>query len=618
MPDGRAHAPGDIVAGYRIEALAGRGGMGEVYRAIDERLQRPVALKLLSPELAEDARLRERLVRESRLAASLDHPNVVPVYEAGEADGRLFIAMRFVDGTDLRALLHSRGALDPARAIALASQVAGALDAAHARGLVHRDVKPSNVLIDQADGREHAYLADFGLTQSAAERGPADGQLMGTLEYVAPEQIRGDAVDGRADVYALGCMLFETLTGTLPFAGMSDVALIYAHLEVPPPRASDRAPELPEAVDAVLARAMAKDPAERQDTCGALVTELESALGLRPTGRDLLRRRLPAIGIAAALAAIVVAVAVILLTQGAEPAAAAPAGSVVRIDPATNAVTGRFPVGADPGAIAAAAGRVWVVLPVSAQVLQVNPTSGEVRHVTATGAPRDVAAVGRTIYVLSDGAGFDQGALTPYDAETAQRRSGIPAQNCSIAASREFGIAAAACPLVQRIQDRASGLSTLWQTPIPPPLPPTTETLRICLCDMSLVGTTLWVSGDPVDRHIWRLDADGRVGATIAVPVGPDRIAADADAAWVVGPLEDRLVRIDARTNRVTDVLPTGRGAQGVAVGAGSVWVTHAIDGTVARRDPATGRVLATISTGGRPGEVTVADGAVWVSVDDA
>ena len=600
----RSHAPGDTVAGYVVEGLAGRGGMGEVYRARDPRLDRPVALKLLSPALAEDARLRERLVRESRLAASLDHPNVVPVYEAGEADGRLFIAMRFVEGTDLRALLREQGALDPARAMAPAAQVAGALDAAHARGLVHRDVKPSNVLIDQADGREHAYLADFGLTQSAAERGPAEGQLMGTLEYVAPEQIRGDEVDGRADVYALGCLLFETLTGTLPFAGMSDVALIYAHLEMPPPRATERRPELPEAVDAVLARAMAKDPDDRQERCGTLVSELEDALGLRPTGRDLLRRRLPGIGIAAALAAIVVAVAVILLTQGAAPAAAAPTGSVVRIDPKTNAVAGRFPVGADPGAIAAASGRVWVVLPVSAQVIQVNPASGEVRPVTATGAPRDVAALGQTVYVLSDGAGFEQGALTPYDAQTAQRRSGIPAQNCSIAASREFGIAAAACPFVQRIQDRASRLTALWQTPIPAPLPPTTETLRICLCDMSLSGTTLWVSGDPVDRHVWRLDADGRLVSTIAVPVG--------------GPLEDRLVRIDATTDRVTDVLATGRGAQGVAVGAGSVWVTHAIDGTVARRDPATGRVLATVRTGGRPGEITVGDGAVWVSVDDA
>ena len=185
------------------------------------------------------------MLRESRLAASLDHPNVVPIYEAGEADGRLFIAMRYVDGTDLKALLRREGALAPARAVAIAAQVADALDAAHTKGLVHRDVKPSNVLLDQQGGREHAYLADFGLTQSAGDGGPADGQLMGTVDYVAPEQIRGDQVDGRADLYGLGCLLFESLTGTLPFTGASDVAVVYAHLEEEPPRASERGRAFP-------------------------------------------------------------------------------------------------------------------------------------------------------------------------------------------------------------------------------------------------------------------------------------------------------------------------------------------------------------------------------------
>ena len=231
MAVGRGIAAGDLVAGYQVGALAGRGGMGEVYRALDLRLERPVALKLLSERLSEDEGFRDRLLRESRLAASLDHPNVVPIYEAGEADGRLFIAMRYVDGTDLKALLRREGALAPERAVAIAAQIADALDAAHGKGLVHRDVKPSNILVDQQGGREHAYLADFGLTQSVSDAGPTDGQLMGTVDYVAPEQIRGDQVDGRADVYALGCLLFETLTGTLPFSGASDVAVVYAHLE---------------------------------------------------------------------------------------------------------------------------------------------------------------------------------------------------------------------------------------------------------------------------------------------------------------------------------------------------------------------------------------------------
>ena len=176
MAVGRRVAAGDVVAGYEVGALAGRGGMGEVYRAHDPRLERPVALKLLSERLSDDDGFRERMLQESRLAASLDHPNVVPIYEAGEAEGRLFIAMRYVDGTDLKALLRREGALTPERAVAIAAQVADALDAAHAKGLVHRDVKPSNVLLDQQGGREHAYLADFGLTQSIAEAGPADGQ----------------------------------------------------------------------------------------------------------------------------------------------------------------------------------------------------------------------------------------------------------------------------------------------------------------------------------------------------------------------------------------------------------------------------------------------------------
>src|SRR5262245_9141790 len=214
--------------------------MGEVFLVRDVRLGRPVALKVLAARVAEDDRFRERLLRESRLAASLDHPNVIPIYEAGEAEGRLFIAMRYVAGGDLKALLRREGALDPARAVAIFEQIADALDAAHRHGLVHRDVKPSNVLLDRDEGREHCYLADFGLTQSASERGPADGQLMGTVDYVSPEQIRGDPIDGRADQYSLACLMFKCLTGTLPHRHRSEVATLFAHLEGAPARATER------------------------------------------------------------------------------------------------------------------------------------------------------------------------------------------------------------------------------------------------------------------------------------------------------------------------------------------------------------------------------------------
>src|SRR5712671_6801333 len=205
-------ASGSELAGYRIESLLGRGGMGVVYRARDLALDRNVALKLLAPELAQDMRFRERFLRESRLAASLDHPAIVPIYDAGEVAGRLYIAMRLVEGTDLKRLLAEQGALEPAAALALLEQVADALDAAHERGLVHRDVKPSNVLVDS---RGHCYLADFGLSRRLADLpspgGP--GRSLGTVDYVAPEQIRGEQLDGRADLYSLGCLLYECLSG---------------------------------------------------------------------------------------------------------------------------------------------------------------------------------------------------------------------------------------------------------------------------------------------------------------------------------------------------------------------------------------------------------------------
>jgi serine/threonine protein kinase len=210
---------GEELGAYRIEMLVARGGMGEVYRALDLRLGRPVALKLLAPEIADDERFRERFLRESRLAASLDHPNVLPIYEAGEFAGRLFIAMRFVEGTDLRHLLRQSAPLDPERALALIAPVAGTLDAAHARGLVHRDVKPANVLISRArdsDPDEHIYLSDFGLTTRSTD-GVDIGLFTGTADYAAPELVTGGRIDALTDVYALGCMLFEALTGSPPY-----------------------------------------------------------------------------------------------------------------------------------------------------------------------------------------------------------------------------------------------------------------------------------------------------------------------------------------------------------------------------------------------------------------
>ncbi len=273
-------APGRQIAGYRVEAVAGRGGMGVVYRATQLALDRTVALKIVAPELAGDEDFRERFKRESRIAASIEHPNVIPVHEAGEADGVLFISMRYVEGTDLRELLALRGPLEPERTVRIVGQVAEALDAAHARGLVHRDVKPANVLIGDRGGMEHVYLTDFGLSkQSSSQSGlTKTGQWVGTLDYIAPEQIEGRPVDARTDVYALGCVLYQALTGEVPFVRDSEVSKLWAHISEPPPAPSHRRPGVPPALDAVVVRAMAKDPAQRHRTAGELAAEARVAL----------------------------------------------------------------------------------------------------------------------------------------------------------------------------------------------------------------------------------------------------------------------------------------------------------------------------------------------------
>ena len=266
---------GTELAGYRIESLLGHGGMSVVYLAEDLRLKRRVALKLLAAGLAGDESFRDRFLRESELAASIDHPNIVPIYEAGTAGEVLFIAMRYVEGPDLKERQqHSR--LDPGETIGILAQVASALDAAHSHGLVHRDVKPSNVLLDtgaRPDGSDHVYLADFGITKRVAEEGGLEDerQLLGTIDYVAPEQIAGEEVDGRADVYSLGCVLYECLVGQPPFRGDSDLAVVFAHLEAAPPAPSDGRPELPSSLDTVISRALAKEPEQRYSTCRELV-----------------------------------------------------------------------------------------------------------------------------------------------------------------------------------------------------------------------------------------------------------------------------------------------------------------------------------------------------------
>jgi predicted ATPase/class 3 adenylate cyclase len=278
-------AAGSRVAGYLLEEQVGAGGMAMVFRARDERLGRLVALKVLASVLAADAEFRQRFLRESRAAAAVDDPHIIPVYEAGEAGGVLFIAMRYVPGGDVRTLVRREGPLSAGRAAAIISAVASALDSAHAAGLVHRDVKPANMLMDARTGRpDHVYLSDFGLSKPAlAATGLTRAeQFLGTLDYVAPEQLGGQPVDGRADQYALACAAFELLAGSPPFHREDAMAVMYAHISQPPPLLTSQRPDLPAGADRVLAQALAKSPADRYATCFEFADALRGSLGLPP------------------------------------------------------------------------------------------------------------------------------------------------------------------------------------------------------------------------------------------------------------------------------------------------------------------------------------------------
>ncbi len=273
---------GSEVAGYRLDEQIGRGGMAVVYRAQDPRLERRVALKILAPELARDEGFRQRFIRESRAAAAVDHPHIIPVFGAGESGGVLFIAMRYVEGGDVRTLIDRVGPLPVARAVRIIAQVGSALDAAHAHGLIHRDIKPGNMLLDASDGADHVYLSDFGLSKQALSSThlTATGQFLGTLDYVAPEQIEGRPMDGRVDLYALGCAAFEMLSGSPPFQREQRLAVLWAQMSEPPPALTARRPDLPPAVDAVLAKALAKSPEDRYPRCVDFVAALRIACGL--------------------------------------------------------------------------------------------------------------------------------------------------------------------------------------------------------------------------------------------------------------------------------------------------------------------------------------------------
>ena len=568
---------GREIAGFRIESEIGRGGMGVVYLAHQSFPERKVALKLLSPDLADDPAFRERFIRESNAAAAIEHPNIVPVHAAGEDGGRLYLAMRYVEGTDLRSTLERDGALSPERAARICAQIADALEAAHERGLVHRDVKPGNILLDS---REHAYLSDFGLikpTQTGTEF-TKTGQFMGSVEYVAPEQIRGDAVDGRADTYSLGCVLFECLTGRAPFHRENEVATLYAHLEEPAPNPKDTRSDVPSSLAAVVERSMAKRPEDRFASASEMGAALRGTSP--PSGPPRRRPRALIVGVAVAVIAIVAMVAIVASVSGddVDAAGSSPSPSVVADSLSASlahadAETGEIlsitpdlprPEEAFPH-VEVGEGSVWVLA--SGKLTQVDPNDGSVVRVTTMRGllpvdSRSLATGSRTVWVGDWG-------------------------------------------LVHRVH------------------PATGEELR----PVALWGATdpggvayvavgegnAWAVGE--DGFLVRIDPlTGSKDGSVDVSQSASGIGAGFDAVWVVDDLHGTLTRVDATTLEIVETYPAPGDMNAIAVGAGAVWLLDSNAGVVTPFHPSTGVFGEPIRVGIGPTDVATGLGSVWVT----
>jgi DNA-binding beta-propeller fold protein YncE/predicted Ser/Thr protein kinase len=616
---------GSVLAGYEVEALIGRGGMGAVYRAHELGLGRKVALKVIAPELAQDDRFRERFLRESRIAASLDHPHVVPIFTAGEEDSALFLAMRYVEGTDLAKLLRDEGALEPRRAVEILEQVAEALDAAHEKGLVHRDVKPSNVLIARAGGKEHCYLADFGLTKRTGSLSgvSAPGDVVGTLEYVAPEQITGDDVEAAADLYSLGCVLYESLTGQPPFPRATDVALLWAHVHEEPRPASEVRPELPKEIDPVLARALDKDPAGRYATAGELVGDARPALGLvetTPAPASPFSRRL-ALPAAVALALVAAALAFLLLRDSPGGLSEVSPNFVGVIDPAANDLVAQVQVGIDPEAIASGEGSVWAVNIEDETVSRIHPTERSVeRTIPVNDYPSDVAVGAGAVWVALG----PLAQLVRINPEQNQAASPLDALGEDVVCgSTEASIAIGAgaiwfaCgnPELGRVdigasEGRAVGLEAeLISGP---------SSVLSAFVDVAFGLEALWIVDRETDSIIEVDPSTIQKQRPITVGKEPTAIAVGGDSLWVTNFGDDTVTRVQIPGRGQTPTLthiPVADGPVDVAFGEGAVWVASQLDRTVSRIDPESNDVEAEIEIGNEPQRLAAGEGSVWVTV---
>ena len=616
-------APGTRVAGYKVEALIGRGGMGAVYRAEEEGLGRKVALKVIAPELAQDERFRERFLRESRIAASLDHPHVIPIYQAGDEDGLLFLAMRYVEGTDLARVVAEDGALEPRRAVDLLSQVAEALDAAHEKGLVHRDVKPSNVLIAEAAGREHCYLGDFGLTKRTGSLSGVSvaGEIVGTLEYVAPEQITGNPLDERSDVYSLGCVVYECLTGQSPFPRATDVALLWAHVHEEPTPPTQARPDLPKELDTVLARALAKEPGRRYRSAGELIAATRSALRLVDAAHPASPPSRRTVALAAAIALLAIAgIAAFLLTRNSGGLSSVSPNSVGVIDPSSNELVAEVPVGIDPQAITTGLGGVWVTNVEDETVSRIDPTDTTARDATIAvdGYPSDVT-IGAGFLWVALGALAELQRINPEQNEAATPTSALSgstpcgAPRASIAFGGGYVWFVCEGGSIGRINATTNVATTIAEE-----LVVSSSSVLPQFSDVAYGLDSLWIVNSAGNKVVEVDPLTTREQQSITVGKDPVAIAVSDDSVWVANFEDDTVHRItipeQGQTADISD-FPVGDGPVDVAFGDGAVWVVNQLDRTVMRLDPESGDVVATIGVGNAPQRVAAGEGAVWVTV---
>jgi YVTN family beta-propeller protein len=617
---------GTEVAGYRIEELIGRGGMGAVYLARHLRLGRMVALKLLAPELADNEKFRDRFLRESKLAASIDHPNIVPIYDADEADGVLFLAMRYVDGTDLRGLIISEGRIDPPRTAAIAQQLGDALDVAHGHGLVHRDVKPANVLIAprrDPTGRDHAYLSDFGLTKRALSVSglTQTGQIVGTIDYVAPEQVKGDPVDGRADQYSMGCLLYQCLSGSVPFPRDIEVAVLWAHVQDPPPSLAEAG--LGKQVDAAIGKALAKEPKDRYETCGELASSFSEAVGVtsrpgrvrgaRPKlapGRQArgpapvrLVQRHPAMAIVVALALLAaVAVPTTIALRGGGSGEPIVGDAVALVDLESGELVDYVRLDSRPGAVAVGEEGVWVTLPDRGVVVEIDPESRSVIDTVPVGADPVAIAVGNgSVWVANAGSGTVS-RISPAASNETLDTIPVPGGPAAIAVGHgSVWVANSLSDSVSRIDpDEGEVVATIPVDDQPVAL--------------AVVEDGLWVANarSGTVSHV----TSGQQPTVERVQAGnePHAVAVGLDAVWVANSLDGTVNRIDPATGSIDKTIPVGPDPTGLALGAGSVWVASGSGGSVRRIDPESG-VAASITLGSQSGGISTGSVGLWVGV---